>query len=105
MKKQLVLVCAGAVVVFVLFFGRTTAIKKPVAADNTNITIQSFSIQQSISAAKKTLTPSQLSHLTKIENNIRPDKVASQQIQAYTELANFWKDSTKKCRSLSLLYC
>ena len=74
------------------FFGRTVATK---SKNETAIlpTAQSFNIQHFIDADKKQLTPSQLITLGKLENSVKRGDISTQQIEADTQLANFWKDS------------
>ena len=48
-----------------------------------------------IKEAKQKLTPAQLTYLANLENTVTRGDVTTQQIQANTALANFWKDTTK----------
>ncbi len=54
---------------------------------------KTFNIQQFIEDAKQQLTPSQVLTLGKLENSVTRGDVSAQQIEANTQLANFWKDS------------
>ncbi len=89
---------AGAgilVVTFLFIFGRTTEPKKIAPAKPTNTETSSFNVEAFISAAKQKLPPAQLLYLSSLENSVKRGDVHSEQIIAYTNLANFWKDSVR----------
>ncbi len=93
MKKQLILTAGGLIFVACLFFfGRTVALKSKTDAV-TPVKENVFNIQQFILQAKQQLSPSQVITLGKLENSVSRGDVSTQQIQANTQLANFWKDS------------
>ena len=74
------------------FFGRTVATKSKM--DQPAITkAKTFNIEGFISAAKKSISPSQAIYLGKLENSITRGDISTQQIQVYNQLAGFWKDS------------
>ena len=52
-----------------------------------------FNIDQFITKAKLSLTPSQTLALGKLENSVKRGDVNTQLVAANTQLANFWKDS------------
>lgn len=90
MKKQIILVAAGILLVITLFFlGKTVSDSKPVATMPTQ-KIQSFDIEDFISKEKNKLSPSQLIFLSKIEDSISS---STNKISIYNSLAAFWKDS------------
>ena len=96
MKKQYLLAGAGILAVILLFiFGRTTDSQKPIitatGASNTKL----FDVQHFIEDAKAKLTPSQALYVTKLENGISRGDVPAQQVMAYNNLADFWKDSIR----------
>ncbi len=95
MKKQALLAGAGVLLVALLFiFGRTTEPKKPIVAAQPSAA-ERFNIQNFIATSKQSLSPSQAVYLSKLENNITRGDVPAQQIAAYNNLAEFWKDSAQ----------
>lgn len=95
MKKQLIFTSIGALLVISLFFGGNIVPKKieqPTAAKKE---AKLFNINGFIKEAKQKLTPAQLTYLANLENTVTRGDVTTQQIQANTALANFWKDTTK----------
>ncbi|MFZ1528872.1 MAG: tetratricopeptide repeat protein [Ferruginibacter sp.] len=95
MKKQIIAASAGIALVAILFFvGKTSLPKKPVTQTDTN-TSQLFDIQHYIKESKAKASPSQSEILAKMENGISRGNVKEQQINAYEQLANFYKDSLK----------
>ena len=99
MKKQFIItLCALIAVVILFFFGRTVAIKSKL--DTTNqLTTKVFNINQFITESKQKFTASQAVNLGTLENNITRGDVLHQQIIAYSQLANFWKDSIRSFES------
>lgn len=90
MKKQIILVAAGILLVVTLFFlGKTVSDSKPVAPMPAQKT-QSFDIENFISKEKNNLSISQLNFLSKIEDSLTS---SSNKINTYKSLAAFWKDS------------
>lgn len=97
MKKQLILACAGVILISILFFfGRTTSNKKDdAAAQISNIPQKTFDVLQFIAQEKAKLSPDRIVLLSKLENSVSRGDVLAQQIKANEALANFWKDSVK----------
>lgn len=95
MKKQLITVAAGIILVVVLFvFGKTT--REPTQSLQEKDTVhgeKSFDIETFITDFKKSISPSRAVTLSKMENGISRGDVVSQQIKAYQSLAAYWKDS------------
>ncbi len=90
MKKQIILVAAGILLVVTLFFlGKTVSDSKPVATMPTQKT-QNFDIEKFISNKRSTLTLSQLKFLSHLEDS---SASSSNKINTYNNLAAFWKDS------------
>ena len=98
MKKQLILVSLGALMVAGLFFfGKTVAKNnKPNHSNSTPSATKKFSINAYIAVAKENLAPAQIIYLAKLENTISRGDVLNQRISAYKAIADFWKDSAKK---------
>lgn len=97
MKKQLILVSAGIVLLFTLFlFGRTTSNKSLATAEKTDKSnVKAFDIAQYIGLEKAKLTPNQYSVATKLDNSLIAANSAVNKIEANQALAAFWKDSAK----------
>lgn len=96
MNKQFILAGAGALLVAVLFFFGKIAEPKKLVREQPQVAAKVFSVQQFISSAKSQLTPDQAIYISKIENGITRGDVKEQQVKAYMQLANFWKDSAKR---------
>lgn len=96
MNKRIILAAVAIASVFILFtFGKTTTVKKETPAASSSVS-NAFNFQDSLQAAKQTLTASQLVFVTNIENNIKRGDLKNQAENQYTNLANFWKDSAGK---------
>ena len=97
MKKQLILISAGIVLLLALFlFGRTTS-NKPLAtaAVADSISIKPFDVLQFIALEKAKLSTNQTITASKLETNLIAASVLAEQIKANEALAAFWKDSAK----------
>jgi tetratricopeptide (TPR) repeat protein len=97
LKRQIILIFVGILLVAsIFFFGRTTSNKKDSASlPDKNALAKIFDVQQFISNEKAKLSTSQSLAVSKIENSISRGDVLSQKIKANTQLAYFWKDSVK----------
>ena len=97
MKKQLILVSAGIVLLFTLFlFGRTTSNKSLATAEKTDKSgIKAFDIAKYIALEKAKLTPNQYIIAAKLDNSLIAANSAVNKIEANQALAAFWKDSAK----------
>ncbi len=96
MNKQILLAGAALITVASLFFfGRTAAKKNTVntSAATTQHQHPHFDIVQYITETKQKLPASQALTIGKLENTVTRGDVLNQQINANTQLANFWKDS------------
>lgn len=90
MKKQIILISSGILLVIALFFlGKTVSDSKPVVSVQPQKT-QSFDIEKFISKEKNNLTLSQLNFLSRIEDS---STSSTNKINTYNSLATFWKDS------------
>ena len=94
-RKQIILATLGSTLVLVLFlFGNTIPPKKEMppamASANTKPTIQ---FKDLLLKAKLRLTPAQSERILKMENSISRGDIKDQQINAYKQLASFWKDT------------
>lgn len=91
MNKQLIVAGCGILIVILLFFfGRTVEKKHTILPSSSPV---SFNIRGLIDSSKKKLTASQAIYVSKLENGISRGDIMSQQVMAYNNLANFWKDS------------
>ncbi|HTI09613.1 MAG TPA: hypothetical protein VL832_13680, partial [Puia sp.] len=57
---------------------------------------KSIGSQDILQAAQARLTPAQLSYVTRLQNAVVRGDVKTQQINAYRQLAGFWKDSVRE---------
>ena len=94
LKPQLYLTAAGLALILSLFFYGHLEIQKSSFQQQAS-TAATFDIQNTLLKAKKKLLPAQLSHLSRLENNISRGDVIKQKLDQYSELAGFWKDSVK----------
>lgn len=94
MKIQYLIAGAALVAVVLLFtFGHTTETKSTIDSPEIASNTHTFDIQSFTDESRKKLSPLQAVYLTKLENGITRGDVPAQQVQAYNNLANFWKDS------------
>ena len=56
---------------------------------------KSVGLQEILQAAQARLTPEQLSYVNRLQHSVVRGDVAAQQLNAYRELAAFWKDSVQ----------
>ena len=96
-KQQYILTAAGILIIAsLLIFGKTIATKDVVSVTNKTTTSQParFNFDTYLLSAKQKLPVTQQNFLNNLENSIKRGDVKDQQIKAYIQLANFWKDST-----------
>jgi tetratricopeptide (TPR) repeat protein len=102
MKRQQYLV-AGIGVLLLLalyFFGQTVPPhKKPEASEGGapgSPIVKSIGLQDILQASQAQLTPGQLSYVGRLQNAVVRGDVQMQQLNAYRQLAGFWKDSVRE---------
>lgn len=95
MKNQIIAASAGIALVAILFFAGKTSLPKKISVESTIAPSQLFDIQKYIKDSKAKISPSQSELLAQMENGISRGNVKEQQIIAYEQLANFYKDSLK----------
>ena len=96
-KQQYILLAAGILVIAsLLIFGKTVATKNAVSVTDkiTNSHPAKFNFDTYLVSAKQKLSIVQQNFLNSLENSVKRGDVKDQQIKAYNQLANFWKDST-----------
>ncbi len=79
-------------VALLFFFGRTVPLKTNTTT-SPRLTDKVFQIDLFILEAKQLLSPEKAMALGKLENSVTRGDVSRQQVQAYDQLARFWKDS------------
>ena len=101
MKRQQYLV-AGAGVLLLLtlyFFGQTVPphekLKAPMEGPSDGAMVKSIGTQDILQAAQASLSPTQLSYVTRLQNSVVRGDVKIQQINAWRQLAGFWRDSVR----------
>ncbi len=95
MKKQLFIAGIGIILLLSLFFFGKTVPKKEAVANTPKKDVKELNINTLIKEYKSKLSPSQVTYLSSLENNITRGDVKTQQIKQYFDIANFWKDSAK----------
>jgi tetratricopeptide (TPR) repeat protein len=102
MKRQQYLIAGiGMLLLLTLyFFGQTvpTQTKTKASAEGSSAAsrIKSIGSQDILEAAQSRLTPSQLSYVNRLQNSVVRGDVKAQQIAAYKQLADFWRDSVQE---------
>jgi tetratricopeptide (TPR) repeat protein len=98
-KPQFILAGSGVLLlILIFFFGETIPPKKKnavVQTDSSASTVRSVTTQDVLNASKAKLTPFQLSYVNSLEHSVVRGDVKDQQINSYTQLANFWRDSVR----------
>ena len=97
MKKQLILISAGIILLLALFlFGRTTG-NKPLASASKqdSSSVKPFNILQYIALEKAKLSTNQTLAVLKLETDLTASTLPAQQIKGNEALATFWKDTAK----------
>ena len=94
-KQQIYLILSGITLLTILWVFGTTVGKKiaPPEKANTAIQQQAFNIDNYIVTLKKQLAPHQINYINEVDNSVKRGDVKTQQQQAYTTLANYYKDS------------
>lgn len=92
MKKRILLLSAGAVLLIVLFVFGKTSVEKPAHA-HAEPALPQFNVDELLKSEREKLSPSQLVYVTNIENSVTRGDVNEQTKNAYSQLADFWKDS------------
>ena len=96
-RQQIIVASAGVALLLILyFFGQTVPPKKKISETPGDQPVKSIDAQDILQASKSRLTPSQLSYVNRLENSVVRGDVKNQQLNAYHQLAGFWKDSVKE---------
>ncbi|MEP7230603.1 MAG: tetratricopeptide repeat protein [Ginsengibacter sp.] len=92
MIKRIFLTAGGLVLLFsLLIFGKIET--KKVDSAQPVATTPTLNIQDIIAKEKQKLPPSKVISVSKLENNITRGDLKKQEVNQYTALADFWKDS------------
>jgi tetratricopeptide (TPR) repeat protein len=105
-RQQYLVAGSGVLVLLALyFFGQTVPPHpKPNPAMSGVAgapTVKSIGLQEILQASQARLTPAQLSYVNRLQHSVVRGDVQAQQLNAYRQLADFWKDSVSDG---SLLY-
>ena len=101
MKRQQYLVAGTGVLLLLLlyFFGQTVPPHQKLNAAATGIQgnspVKAIGLQEILKAAKEGLSPSQQSYVNRLEHSVVRGDIKTQQLNAYRQLAGFWKDSVR----------
>src|ERR1700759_2341967 len=101
MKRQQYLVAGTGVLLLLAlyFFGHTLPTQKkqgPPMGDQRGPMVKSIGSQEILQASQSRLTPTQLSYVTRLQNSVVRGDVKVQQLNAYRQLAEFWRDSVQE---------
>jgi tetratricopeptide (TPR) repeat protein len=95
-QQQIVLLTVGlCLLVVVYFFGNTIPPARKAAAAADSSTERPIQAEDVILASKSRLSPAQLSSVNRMEHAVVRGDVKTQQLNAYRQLAEFWRDSVK----------
>ena len=96
-KQQLILVGFALTSLLLLFFFGNTVPAKKVAAvvENTPQTEKAIDVKKLLTHAKERLTNQQVQKVTSLENIVVRGDIKTQQLNAYRQLATFWRDSVQ----------
>jgi tetratricopeptide (TPR) repeat protein len=98
-KPQFILAASGALLlILIFFFAETIPPKKKnavIQTDSSASPARSVTTQDVLNASKAKLTPFQLSYVNSLEHSVVRGDVKNQQVNSYTQLANFWRDSVR----------
>jgi len=92
-KKQVLVAAVAMALVAFLFIAGKTSIGKKNTDTGAKKAKQTFNIQLVIKDLAAKLDPQKIEYLAKLENSVKRGDVKTQQIEAFEQLANFWKDS------------
>jgi len=96
-KQQIIVASFGIALLLVLyFFGQTVPPKSKASEISGNQPAKLIDAHDILQASKSNLSPSQLSYVNRLENSVVRGDVKNQQLNAYHQLATFWKDSVKE---------
>jgi tetratricopeptide (TPR) repeat protein len=98
-KPQLILAGSGLLLLILVYvFGQTIPPKKNNATqktDSSSVVTKAVTSEDVLQSFKSQLTPLQLSRVNSLEHSVVRGDVKNQQINSYTQLADFWRDSVK----------
>ncbi|MFI5152645.1 MAG: tetratricopeptide repeat protein [Chitinophagales bacterium] len=97
-KQQYLLAIAGMLILTGLyFFGNTVSKSKPVNSPQRENSSQEkqLDISEILQASESKLRPEQVGYVNRLKNAVVRGDVKNQQIKAFRQLADFWKDSVQ----------
>jgi len=102
MKRQQFFVAGTGVLLLLAlyFFGSTVPPQKKPEASAEGAAgaaiVKPIGLQDILNASQARLTPAQLSYVGRLQNSVVRGDVKAQQINAYRQLASFWRDSVRE---------
>lgn len=102
MKRQQYLIAGTGVLLLLAlyFFGQTLPTQKKQEASTRGAQgepmAKSLGLQDILQASESHLTPAQLSYVNRLKNSVVRGDVKTQQLNAYRQLADFWRDSVRE---------
>ena len=97
-KQQYLLAIAGMLILTGLyFFGNTVSKSKPVNSPQQENSSQEkqLDISEILQASESKLRPEQVGYVNRLKNAVVRGDVKNQQLKAFRQLADFWKDSVQ----------
>jgi tetratricopeptide (TPR) repeat protein len=100
-RQQFWLAGVGLLLLLALyFFGQTVPPRKKPEAPEGGASgaplVKSIGLQDILQASQARLNPDQLSYVSRLQNSVVRGDVQAQQLHAYRQLADFWKDSVQE---------
>ena len=100
MKRQQIIVTGTGVLLLLAlyFFGQTVPPQKkmePPEGGTSGASISKLSTEDILQASQSKLTPTQLEYVTRLQHAVVRGDVKVQQLNAYRQLAAFWRDSVQ----------
>ena len=97
-RQQYLVAGSGVLVLLALYFFGQTVPPHPkpnpaMAGVAGAPTVKSIGLQEILRASQARLTPAQLSYVNRLQHSVVRGDVQAQQLNAYRQLADFWKDS------------
>ena len=97
-RQQYLVAGSGVLVLLALyFFGQTVPPHPKPNAAMAGVagvpSVKSIGLQEILQASQARLTPAQLSYVNRLQHSVVRGDVQAQQLKAYRQLADFWRDS------------
>ncbi|MBS1662887.1 MAG: tetratricopeptide repeat protein, partial [Bacteroidetes bacterium] len=103
-RQQILLAGTGVLILLALyFFGQTVPTHQKIpnaaisgGAQGAAPAVKSIGLQEILQASQARLSPAQISYVNRLQQSVVRGDVRVQQLKAYRQLADFWKDSVSE---------